>query len=169
MRSALPSLWARPQFYLRRTLWKTGSIDRYPVDTESHIPGLCIKSRSIFVTHSALTALCVNPATRQLGVTSLSAIPLVINDQVLGVLGVYSLAEGDFVKNKVVSVQFLAKLLRGALLEFQQSKKNDLTRNKLALATATPATAIGYSMLLHNLRCIILTECPPNWLCPAEV
>jgi hypothetical protein len=57
------------------------------------------------------------------------------------VLEVYSLAESNFDTNKVVSLQFLAKLLRGALSEFQQSKKDDLIRNNPAPATAPPATA----------------------------
>lgn len=112
-----------------------------PIDPESHFLGFCIKSRSIFVSHSALTDLRVDPAIRQLGVKSLSAIPLVINDHVLGVLEVYSLAESNFDTNKVVSLQFLSKLLREALSEFQQSKKGDLIRNNPALATAAPAMA----------------------------
>ena len=111
------------------------------VNAESNFLGACVKSGKAFISHSALTDLRVDLAVRQLGVKSLSAIPLVINDHVLGVLEVYSLAESNFDTNKVVSLQFLAKLLRGALSEFQQSKKGELIRNNPALATAAPAMA----------------------------
>ena len=111
------------------------------VDAESNFLGACVKSGRTFISHCTLTDPRVDPAVRQLGVKSLSAIPLVINDHVLGVLEVYSLAESNFDTNKVVSLQFLSKLLREALSEFQQSKKGDLIRNNPALATAEPAMA----------------------------
>ena len=108
------------------------------VNAESNFLGACVKSGKAFISHSALTDLRVDLAVRQLGVKSLSAIPLVINDDVLGVLEVYSLAESNFDTNKVVSLQFLAKLLRGALSEFQESFSAPAHLVGLDAASAAP-------------------------------
>ena len=108
------------------------------VNAESNFLGACVKSGKAFISHSALTDLRVDLAVRQLGVKSLSAIPLVINDHVLGVLEVYSLAESNFDTNKVVSLQFLAKLLRGALSEFQESFSAPAHLVGLDAASAAP-------------------------------
>jgi GAF domain-containing protein len=108
------------------------------VNTESNFLGACVKSGRALISHSALTDLRVDPAVRQLGVKSLIAIPLVIDDHVRGVLEVCSLAENNFDTNKVVSLQFLAKLLRGALSEFQQSFSAPAHLVGLDAASAAP-------------------------------
>jgi hypothetical protein len=110
--------------------------------SESGFPGSCVKSRQAFISHSALTDPRVDPALRRRGIKSLIAIPVIRNNHVLAVFEVFSLAESAFNVTHVVSLQFLANLVGGALSEFQQSKHRDMVWNDLPAAPAAPAKAI---------------------------
>lgn len=109
--------------------------------SEAGFPGSCVKSHQVFISHSALTDPRVDPEVRRRGIKSLIAIPVIRNNHVLAVLEVFSLTESAFNVTHILSLQFLANLVGGALSELQQSKCSDMVWDGKPVAPAAPTKA----------------------------
>lgn len=101
------------------------------VESQSWFPGACVKSNQVFLSQHALSDERIDPAIRSRGIRSLIAIPVAKNDQVLGVLEVFSLTDFAFDARQLACLQFIAKIVGEGLSRFCQSQQRNMVHNGL--------------------------------------